>query len=331
MRHLSRFLRRAAQEGRGRRAERPSDIPLRGWRDILFRVFHEMSDDHASLIAAGVTFYTLLAVFPLLTALVSLYSLVSDPGDIQGQLGALNGVMPGAALDVIGPRLEALSEASKGGVSFAFLGGLALALWSGNQGMKAIIEALNIAYEESENRNIVWLNVMSLMFTVISLAGLMVALVVIVAVPPFLSRIAPGAFLSHVFLWSRWVILIVLMSVTASLLYRFGPCRRHPRWVWVRTGALTASVLWVAASAAFSFYLTHFSRYDVTYGTLGAAIGFLMWVWLSTLLFLLGAELNAEIEHQTAQDTTTGPRRPPGERGARMADSLGRGHGKDGS
>ncbi|MGA0607061.1 YihY/virulence factor BrkB family protein [Phenylobacterium sp. VNQ135] len=306
---------------RGRHADSPAEIPAKGWRDILVRSFKEFGDDQAPLVAAGVTFYTVLAIFPALGAFAALYGLFADVAQAQRHLAVLSVILPPEVLRMVGEQLVRLSAGSEGGLSLAFAGGLLLSIWSANGAMKAMITAMNIAYDEKEKRGFVRKTLTSLAFTVGFLLFALAAIAVLAA-PAAIEPFA-GAGTAALFRWISYPLLLVAMAVGLALLYRFGPSRDRVRWRWITPGSAAAIVLWVVASAAFSIYVANFAHYEKTYGSLGAVIGFLMWLYVSAQVVLLGAELNSEIEHQTVKDTTIGPERPLGERGAVMADTVG--------
>lgn len=306
---------------RGRQAEKPREIPAKGWKDILIRAWKEFGDDQAPLVAAGVTFYTLLALFPALGAFAALYGLFADVAEAQRHLALLSAILPPDALRFVGEQLVRLSAGHEGGLSLAFLGGLLLSIWSANGAMKAMITAMNIAYDEKEKRGFIKKTATSLAFTIGFLLfglGSIAALAVPAAIEPFM-----GAGAATLFRWITYPALFVALAVGLALLYRFGPSRDRVRWRWITPGSVAAILLWVVASAAFSIYVANFANYEKTYGSLGAVIGFMMWLYFSAQVVLLGAELNSEIEHQTAKDTTVGPERPLGARGAVMADTVG--------
>ncbi len=301
-------------------AEAPSELPRRGWMDVLKRTYAEITNDHVMLVAAGVTFYALLALFPALAALVSIYGLFADPATIEGHITALEGVLPGGAMEIISGQLESLAAQGSAGLGLAFAAGLGTSLWSANAGVKSIFEALNIAYEEHETRGFVRLTLTSLAFTLGGLVFVIVAMGAVLAVPAILQNMAFGAQLESLVNWLRWPLLLVVVTGLIALLYRYGPAREPPEWRWVSWGSGIAAVLWLAFSGLFSWYAANFGSYDATYGSLGAAIGFMTWIWISTIVVVTGAELNSELEHETAADTTTGAERPMGARGAVMAD-----------
>jgi membrane protein len=315
--------RRAHEPGRGRDARSPRDIPAAGWKDIAGRVWQSMTRDHVSLVAAGTAFFGLLAIFPAMTALVSLYGLVADPASIRDHAEAIRGVAPEAAADIIETQLERIVEQT-GTAGLAFVAGLAVALWSANAGMKSLFEAMNVAYGETEKRSFVWLNLISMALTLGAMVVLIVFMIAIAVVPAAIAILGlegAGAWLVSLL---RWPIILVAAAAALAVVYRYGPSRTHPQWRWVTPGSVLASVGWVVASMLLSWYVSNFADYNETYGTLGAAIGLMMWFWISALVVLVGAELNAELEHQTAEDTTVGSEQPLDERGATMADDVGR-------
>lgn len=306
---------------RGRQADAPGEIPAKGWKDILIRTGKEFSEDQVPMIAAGITFYTLLAMFPALAAFVALYGLFADVVEAQRHLQTLSVIVPPDMLDFLGEQMIRISSERDGGLSLTFITGLLLSIWSANGATKAMITGLNIAYEETEKRKFVAKTGTSLAFTLGFLVFGIFAFAVIAAVPaaePFIGSAA-----ATMIRWITWPILLAVLGLGLALLYRFGPSRDRVTWRWITWGSAVALVLWVAASAGFSIYVANFAHYEKTYGSLGAVIGFMMWVWLSSQVILLGGELNSEIEHQTAKDTTVGPEKPLGQRGATMADTVG--------
>lgn len=313
----------SAGDERGRAAQKPTGIPAAGWKDILWRTKDEISDDRVSLIAAGVSFYLLLALFPTLAALVSIYGLIANPATIQQHVSALSGVLPSGAVDIVQSQLERLAGQSGTALGVTFLIGLAVALWSANNGVKALFEGMNVAYDEEEKRGFIWLNLVSLTFT---LGGIIVAIIFMTAVaivPVALQALGLGQVMEILIRVARWPIILVVAAIAIAILNRYGPSRSRAEWRWLTWGSGLTAVVWLAASMAFSYYLANFGNYNETYGSLGAAIGLLMWLWISVFVLLAGAELNSEIEHQTAKDTTVGPGREMGQRGARMADTVG--------
>jgi membrane protein len=309
---------------RGRRAERPREIPTPGWRDIALRVKDKIGRDHLTIVAAGVAFYALLALFPALAATVAIYGLVADPQDVEGLLARVTGAMPAEAEALLREQLEEVAGASGGALGLGALASLGIALWSATAGMKGVIEALNIAYEENERRSFIKLTLVALALTLGGIVFVLVALTLIVAIPPLLAVLPLSGVLAVVVSLARWPVLGLAAVLVLAVLYRHAPCRDVPRWRWVTPGALIAVVLWIVASIGFSWYVANFADYNATYGALGAVIILMMWLFITSFCILLGAEINAEMEHQTGRDTTRGPEEPMGERGAAMADTIGR-------
>jgi membrane protein len=314
---------RAQQPGRGRHAENPWQIPLRGWKDILWRTYQQIGEDRLLAVAAGVVFYGLLALFPAITALVSLYGLFANASSINDHLSGLGGVLPSSAVDIVHEQVARLTSKSNTKLGFGFLLGLGVALWSANAGMKAIMDALNVVYEEKEKRGFIKLNLVSLAFTLAAIASVLLALGAVVILPLLLTHLGLSSITDALFRFARWPVLLALVIVGLALIYRFGPSRREPRWQWLTIGSVFAAVAWLGSSALLSWYLANYAHYDTTYGSLGAGIGLMMWMWVSSIVILFGAQLNAEIEHQTAKDSTVEHDKPLGARGAVMADTVG--------
>jgi membrane protein len=313
----------AAEPGRGRNVASPTDIPAKGWKDILWRTYEEVNNDRILAVAAGVTFYSLLALFPAVAALVSIYGLFADAATIQDHLNTAAGFLPGGALDVIGEQVKRITSKGSGTLGLAFFSGLAISLWSANAGMKAMFDALNVAYDEEEQRGFIALNLRSLAFTLGAILFIVLALVGVVVVPVVLNFIGLGKVTEWIISIARWPALLAVIVGALAVLYRYGPSRSNPQWRWITPGSIVAAIVWVVGSMLFSWYVSNFGNYNETYGSLGAAVGFMTWIWLSTTIVLVGAEMNAEIEHQTAHDTTETGGKPLGARGARMADTIG--------
>jgi membrane protein len=287
------------------------------------RVFHGISEDRITTIAGGVTFFVLLAIFPGLAGLISLYGLFASSSSIAQHLDSLAGIMPEGGLQIIRDQLQLLTSQPPQKLGVATAASLAISLWSANGGVKAMFEGLNAAYEEQEKRSFIRLNAVSLAFTLGLIGFAIVSLATITIVPRLLSMLGlPG--LGGIMDIARWPILLVVAALMISVVYRFGPSRKRPQWRWISPGSIFATVVWVTASLLFSWYTSHFGSYNKTYGSLGAAVGFMTWMWISTIVILIGAKINAELEHQTAADTTEGRPAPRGERGAQMANTIGK-------
>ena len=317
------FRRELTQHGRGRHSSNPLRIPWAGWKDILWRTYVRTGEDRLLATAAGVVFFGLLAVFPAVTALVSCYGLFAKPSTIGANLQTLALMLPEGSFQIVQDQITRVLDKGDTALGATFLFGLALALWSANAGVKAVIDALNVVYEEREKRGFVRLNLLSLAFTTGGLAALLLMVGAVVALPLALDHLGLKPESQIIVAWARWPLLFVVLVAALGILYRFGPSRRQARWQWLSVGAVSAAVLWIAGSALLSLYLSNFANYSATYGSLGAAIGLMMWMWMSAIIVLCGAELNSEIEHQTARDTTVGRPKPLGVRGAVMADTLG--------
>lgn len=314
---------RAQDSGRGRQAAAPWQIPWAGWKDIVWRTYQQIGEDRVLAVAAGVVFYGLLALFPAITALVSLYGLFTTPASISEHISVAAGMLPSGGVEILEEQVNRISSKGETKLGFTFLFGLALALWSANAGMKAIIDALNVIYDEKEKRGFIKLNLLSLAFTIGGIFAILLAIGAIVVLPLLLSFVGLGGISETLLRLLRWPALLVLVIVGLGLLYRWGPSRDQARWKWLSVGSVFAATAWLASSALLSWYLENFADYDATYGSLGAAIGLMMWMWVSSIVILFGAELNSEMEHQTARDSTVGREKPLGERGAAMADTVG--------
>jgi membrane protein len=310
-------------QGRGRDARTPKDIPARGWKDILWRVKEQIAQDRLSIIAAGVAFYGLLAVFPGLIALVGLYGLAFDPQQVEQQVSALSGILPAQAADILLGQLHDLTTTDSTALSIGAIGGLLLALWSASAGMRTLMEALNIAYGEEEKRGFLRFYGTALLLTLAAILGTLIALALVIALPIVLKFLGLSSALSWVISIAAWPILVGMMLLGLAIMYRYGPSREEPRWRWVSWGAVTATLLWIAGSVLFTVYVTRFGNYNETYGSVGAIVILLMWFLLSSYAVLIGAELNAEMERQTRADTTSGGDKPMGARGAHAADTVG--------
>jgi len=308
---------------RGRLASTPSEIPPRGWKDILLRIYSNISEHRVIELAAGVTFYSLLAIFPAIAALVAIYGLFADPAMLASQLNQLSGLLPAGALDVIRNQLTRVASQRGSTLGLTFIVSLCVSLWSANAAMKSIFDTLNIVYAEREKRSFIVLNAISLAFTGAGIAFVLLAIGAMVALPVAIQAVGLSNILGLVLRIGRWPAMFVIVALALAFIYRFGPSREKPQWRWISWGSVFAALAWIAASVLFSWYASNFGSFNKTYGSLGAVIGFMTWIWLSAIVILIGAELDAEMEHQTARDTTTGDEKPTGDRGATMADTLG--------
>ncbi|WP_428391756.1 YihY/virulence factor BrkB family protein [Lichenicoccus sp.] len=303
-------------------AQTPLGIPPKGWWQIARRVFSQISADRVLAEGASVTFYTLLAIFPALATLVSLYGLIANPKTISDQLSALSGVLPGGGMQILREQIASLTSKPSTGLGLRAVIGLLTSIWSANAGMKSLFDALNVVYDEKEKRSFIVLTALTLAFTLGAVLFLIAALTGVVVLPAVLGFLGLGSTANTLLSLARWPVLLIVLSLFLAMVYRYGPSRAQPRWSWVSWGSVGATVLWLLVSVGFSYYVQNFGSYNRTYGSLGAAVGFMTWMWLSASVILIGAELNAELEHQTGRDTTVGDEQPPGQRGAQKADAI---------
>lgn len=308
--------------GHGRHADSPAEVPKKGWGDILVRTGRRISADNISIVAAGVGFYAFVAVVPALAATIGIYGLISDPAQASSHVTAFAKILPHEVLPLIEQQLRRITS-NANAASLSATIGLLLALYSSASATKAVIQGLNICYDEQEKRSFIKLNALALLLTFAAIIGAILAITLVVVVPPVLGHLDLGARVNSAVNAFRWVILVFGFVGSLAVVYRYGPSRRDAKWRWVSWGAATATLLWLAGSALFSFYVSRFGSYDKTYGSLGAVVVFLMWLYLSAYSVLIGAELNAEMERQTLKDTTEGEPKPLGQRGARAADTIG--------
>jgi len=315
----------AAQRGaedRGRDAEHPGEVPAKGWKDVLLRVKGEVKEDQVPLLSAGVAFYLLLALFPALAAVVSIFGLIADPSEVQQQVSDLAGTLPEEARSLITDQLEQLTRRQQG-VGATLAVSIVAALWAASSGVKHLIGAINAAYDEEETRKFLKLRGLSLALTVGAVLFAAVAIGVIGVLPALADQLpfgSVGRALVHV---ASYVGLAVGFAVGLAVLYRYAPDRDAPRWQWVSWGAVIATVVWIVGSIAFSVYVSNFGSYGETYGSIGAVIVLMLWLVVTAFAIILGAEVNSELEAQTAQDSTVGRERPMGTRDAVKADTLG--------
>ncbi|WP_406870511.1 YihY/virulence factor BrkB family protein [Thioclava sp. 'Guangxiensis'] len=306
----------------GRQATGPFSMGLRAWAAILMRTKAQITEDRVLAVAAGVTFYSILALFPALTALVSIFGFFADRNEVLSMLDEVARFVPPEALSLIRSQLEGLIGTDQTALGWTSVIGIGLALWTANGGMKALIEALNVAYNQRESRNFLWMNLVGL--------GMTIGAIIFVCVLILAAAVLPAvlAFLPHIPGWGllvlviRWPIMAGVLVLALSMLYRMAPNRTSPRFVWVLPGALVGSILLLLSSWGFSFYTSNFGNYSATYGSIGAVVVLMMWIWIATIAVMLGAELNSEAERQTARDSTVGPARDLGNRQAQAADSL---------
>lgn len=313
---------------RGRSAETPTGVPAAGWKDIAFRLKDEIAEDRVGLIAAGVAFYGLLALFPAITALIAISGLLVEPSAIVEQLRGLSGIVPEEVIAIVTKQASAVAGSREGGLSLAAIIGVLFTLYSASKGMASLIEGVNVAYDEQEKRGFVRLKLVTFALTIFLMIGLLVALLAMLGLPAALALVDLGPVIEALAATGLWIGLLALTMFGLSVLYRYAPSRDEPEWKWASVGAVVGCLVWLIASAGFAFYVSNFGSYNESFGTLAGAIVLLMWFWISAFIILVGAELNAELEAQTRVDTTQGRDVPMGERDAVKADTLGEAAGK---
>jgi membrane protein len=304
---------RGSATDRGRVAATPSEIPPPGWKGTLRRVYARITECRVVAVAAGVAFYALLAIFPAIAALISIYGLFADPATIASHLDSISSFVPAGAIEVIRDEMHRVAAQGARTLGLAFVVSLGISLWSANAGIKALFDALNIAYGEQEKRGFVRLNLVSLGFTLAAIFFLLLTLALVAVVPVALQYIGLESATEWILKIARWPLLLITVSLALSVLYRYGPSRNESRRRWITWGSVIAALLWIAISLLFSWYAENFGSYNKTYGSLGAVVGFMTWIWLSTIVILVGATIDAEMEQQTVCDgTATAPTRRDG-------------------
>ncbi|TCC47458.1 YihY/virulence factor BrkB family protein [Kribbella capetownensis] len=301
-------------------AEKPTEIPAAGWWQVVRRAWAEAKADQVPLLAAGVAFFGFLSLFPAVVAAVLAYGLVADPATIRDQAKDLTAAMPASGRDLLLQQLDALTSAPRQGLGIGVAVAVVAALWSASGGAGYLLTAVNLAYDEDESRGFVRRKLLALGMTLGAIVFVLLAIVLFAAGAAVGDEVAtPIRILLAV---TRLVLAVVLITVALAVTYRLGPDRDAPRIRWVSPGAVVATVIWLIASIGFSIYVETFGNYAKTYGSLAAVVVLMLWLWLTAYAVLLGAEINAEAEQQTARDTTRGEPRPLGERNAVKADSV---------
>jgi membrane protein len=307
---------------RGHNAEKPTQIPQKGWKDIALRVKDRLTKDHVTLVSAGIAFYFFLAIFPAITAALSIYGLVMEPAQVEQQMSQLANVLPEQAHQMIRDILKQQSEKSGSSLGWSLVLSLLISLWSANKGAKAVFEGVNITYDETDGRGFLKKTAVTLMFT---LGGIMIgffAIVMVVAFPALIDKIGLPSTLETIIQFLRWPVLALIVMFALTAVYKIAPNRESPAFKWASWGAIIATVLWLAGSLLFSLFVNNFGRLDETYGSFAAVITLMLWFFLTAYIVLLGAEVNSEMEHQTRRDTTTGEDKPMGQRGGYHADHV---------
>ena len=275
---------------------KPRDIPASGWKVIGLQVKDEIGDNNVSIVSAGVAFYAFLAVFPAIGALVSIYGLAMDPQQLQAQLASISQLMPQQAFEIIQSQLEKLVTTSGNALSWSLVIGIALSLWSANKGTKSLFTGLDIAYNTTETRGFIKQNALSLLFTLLAVLVVIISIAIIVVYPAIVNYLGLPSYLETLISYGRWVLLAALAVFFIGLIYKYAPSKTTPSFRWVVPGALLATLLWLIASWGFSFYVQNFGSYGEVYGSISAVVVMLLWLFLTSFIILIGAELNSEIE-----------------------------------
>ena len=291
-------------------ATSPSEMLAPGLKDVVIQTYKTIYADRVFALAAGSTYYLLLSFFPAMAALIAVYGLFSDPHEIGQQIENLQGIIPGGALDVLAEELKRVTSQGNGTLSFALIAGVAIALWSANAGVKALFDALNQVYGEKEERSFIKLNLVSLAFTAGSIVLLALAIAAVIALPIIIHSIGLPGEVAVIAQIGRWPLLVIVLTLSSAVLYRFGPSRCEPKWKWLSWGSATAAVLWMIASISFSWYAANFGSFNRTYGSLGAIVGFMVWIWISMIVVLVGAEVDRVMALRKGPETDTGGQRP---------------------
>ncbi len=307
---------------RGHSAEKPSQIPMKGWKDISLRVKKQLTNDHVSIVSAGIAFYLFLAIFPAIAAALSIYGLVMEPAQVVQQMSQLTNVLPEQAHQMISGILERQSEKTGSSLGWSLVLSVLISLWSANKAAKAVFEGVNITYDETDDRGFFKMNAITLLFTLGGILVGFVAITMVAVLPALINQIGLPSALETAIQLLRWPILGLIVMFALAYIYKIAPYRESPEFGWTSWGAIIATVFWLAGSLLFSFFVSNFGRFDETFGSFTAVIILMLWLFLTGFSILLGAEINSEMEHQTSRDTTTGEDKPMGQRGGYHADHV---------
>lgn len=307
---------------RGRKADKPKQIPKKGWKDIALRVKKEISEDHILIVAAGVAFFFFLAIFPTIAAALSIYGLLMDPVEVSQQMNQLGNILPDQARQVIGDILARQSGKSGSALGWSLILSILFSLWTANIGTRALFKGLNITYNEKEERSFLKLSGISLLVTIGGIIIGFLAIAIVVAFPALINNFGLPSTLETTIQLLRWPILALIVMSALAIVYKVAPARSNPHFRWASWGAVVATLLWLIGSLLFNLYVSNFGTLDATYGSFAAVIILMLWFFLTSFIILLGAEINSEMEHQTSKDTTIGEEKPMGARGAYHADHV---------
>ena len=311
-----------ANGNRGFQARSPMEIPIRGWWDICKRVYHNLSQDNLSFVAAGVAFYALLAIFPALAAIVSVYAYFASPTDIHDQLDKVIAILPASSRDIILLQVSDITQQSNKVLSASAIGTLLLTIWSSSKGCQALITACNITYHQRNKRQFFMALVVRFLFSLGAIVVALVALLIIGILPIVLNLVGLTELIDLMIQLITWPLLAIIFNLALAFLYRYAPHRTPAKWRWITPGSMLATLMWIIASIGFSYYVSQFASYNETYGSLGGVVIMLMWLYISAYIIIFGAAINASTEQQTLVDSTIGPEKAVGKRGAIVADRL---------
>ncbi|MGM0982579.1 MAG: YihY/virulence factor BrkB family protein [Pseudomonadota bacterium] len=312
-----------AKPKRGRGADEPKQIPVTGWLDIAWRVKQQITEDLVAMMAAGIAFNAMLALFPTIAAIISIWALVMDPQDLASRIVELSRYLPPDTSSLINDQARKIGESTSTGLSLTALGSVVVAMFIASKGVLWMVTGLNVVYGEEDRRGSLRRGGIVASLTLGLILVLLLAIAFVAFFPLAIGMLGLDTLLVTIIVWLRWPVLLLVMMLVIAVFYRFGPDRRPPRWKWISAGSVVATLLWLIGSAGLSFYFGSVINPSDIYGSLGAVVVLMLWFWLSAFIVLLGAELNAEMERQTYRDTTVGVSRPPGERDAFAADTLG--------
>ena len=312
----------SSADKRGHNAEKPKQIPKKGWKDVASRVKDQLTKDHVFLLSAGIAFYFFLAIFPAIAAALSIYGLIMEPAQVEQQMGQVANILPEQAHQMISNILERQSEKPESTLGWSLVLSILISLWSANKGTKAVFEGVNITYNEIDERGFFKLTAVTLLFTIGGIIIGFIAITMVVAFPALIDKIGLPSTLETIIQLLRWPILALIVMFALAAVYKVAPYRKSPEFKWISWGAIIATVFWLAGSLLFNLYVKNFSSFDETYGSFAAIIILMLWFFLTAFIILLGAEINSEMEHQTSRDTTTGEDKPTGKRGGYHADHV---------
>ena len=314
--------RRVDDQLAGDEAGSPTEIPPRGWWQVLRRAMKESTADNVPMLAGGVAFFAFLAVFPAIIAALTLYGLIADPQTVAAQVRSLSDVLPQQAQPIIADQLQSVVSASGRALGIGLVVSVLAALWSASSGTGNLIKAVNLAYDEDETRGFLKVRGIALLLTLGAVVFVLLTLTLVAVVPAALNALPLGPLGTVIAQIVRWAALVIVVVVALAVVYRVAPDRDAPRFAWVSVGSIIATALWIVGSVLFSLYVNNFGSYNKTYGTIAGVVVLMLWLYLTSYIVLLGAEINAESERQTRHDTTRGDPVPMGQRGAAAADEI---------